>query len=104
MSVSGIGAKQYSKVKRRLQLKEERSRKDLQQEVLEGTSYKTSASSFTEPEVEAIDHIPEPLSSTLCDDVQVQQTDKFVVFDLETTGFGKYLICIRKHICLTIIQ
>ena len=28
------------------------------------------------------------------DDVQVQQTDKFVIFDLETTGFGKYLFSV----------
>ena len=28
------------------------------------------------------------------DDVQVQQTDKFVIFDLETTSFGKYLFSV----------
>ena len=28
------------------------------------------------------------------DDFQVQQTDKFVIFDLEITGFGKYLFSV----------
>ena len=76
--------------KRRLQLKAERNYIDQRQEVLEGPSYEPAIVSLEEIDEDAVKEIPPPVQSAPCPEVQANEDDAHVVFDLETTGFGVY--------------
>lgn len=82
--------------KRRLMKKRSRSTQLKCKETREGDEYKTAidmSSNFNSPDIELV---PSNLEKPICNHVNCNDTTPLVIFDLETTGFGKLSLSLSR--------